>query len=287
MEKRRKREAEKQRQLEYEQQRKAELQERQEAEAAKEAAKRKAEEERRKEEEAADESRKAREQQRKAALEELQKVRRQSQAVREDIAKELAVAATADDKENIPKNGGPILPADLIEKKSVEEQKRRASYGVVKNVLEQDSVHRKEAESVVAASRKAAEEVADVKTRIEASMERSGRGEMEGPVYYGINSTARRSSQDCGGAGGVKKDINVINDDLADEIEAIRLAADFSSRRMLNDQKKEPTTGSASSSRLRIRALLDKQTKQREEDDKVRQQKRESQDMSKFMWVYR
>ena len=84
-----------------------------------------------------------------------------------------------------------------------------------------------------------------MKTRIEASMERSGRGEMEGPVYYGINSTARRSSQDCGGAGGVKKDINVINDDLADEIEAIRLAADFSSRRMLNDQKKEPTAGSA------------------------------------------
>ena len=99
-----------------------------------------------------------------------------------------------------------------------------------------------------------------MKTRIEANLERSGRGEQEGPVYYGINSTARRSSQDCGGA---KKDINVINDDLADEIEAIRLAADFSSRRMLNDQKKEPTTGSASSSRLRIRALLDKQTKQR------------------------
>ena len=141
-----------------------------------------------------------------------------------------------------------------------------------------------------------------MKTRIEANMERSGRGEQEGPVYYGMNSTARRSSQDCGGAG-AKKDTNVINDDLADEIEAIRLAADFSSRRMLNDQKKESTTGSASSSRLRIRALLDKQTKQRvgfsrlvicnghnllqEEDDKVRQQKRESQDMSKFMWVYR
>merc|ERR1719175_421862 len=276
-EKRRKREAEKQRQLEYEQQRKADMEERKQAEAAKEAAKRKAEEERRKEEEAAEESRKVREQQRKAALEELQEVR-------EDIAKELAAVA-ADDKENIPKNGGgSLLPADLIEKKSVEEQKRRASYGVVKNVLEQDSIHRKEAESVVAASRKAAEEVADVKTRIEANLERSGRGEQEGPVYYGINSTARRSSQDCGGA---KKDINVINDDLADEIEAIRLAADFSSRRMLNDQKKEPTTGSASSSRLRIRALLDKQTKQREEDDKVRQQKRESQDMSKFMWVYR
>ena len=95
---------------------------------------------------------------------------------------------------------------------------------------------------------------------MEATLEKSGRGEQEGPVYYGINSTARRSSQDFGG---VKKDVNVINDDLADEIEAIRLAADFSSRRMLNDQKKESTSGSASSSRLRIRALLDKQTKQR------------------------
>ena len=95
---------------------------------------------------------------------------------------------------------------------------------------------------------------------MEATLEKSGRGEQEGPVYYGINSTARRSSQDFGGA---KKDVNVINDDLADEIEAIRLAADFSSRRMLNDQKKESTSGSASSSRLRIRALLDKQTKQR------------------------
>jgi len=271
--------------LEYERQRKADLEERRQAESAKEAAKKKADEERRKEEEAAEESRKAREQQRKAALEELQKVRRQSQAVREDIAKELSSAsATPENKENIPKNDGHILPADLIEKKSVEEQKRRASYGVVKNVLEQDSAHRKEAESVVAASRKAAEEVAEVKTRMEATLEKSGRGEQEGPVYYGINSTARRSSQDFGGA---KKDINVINDDLADEIEAIRLAADFSSRRMLNDQKKESTSGSASSSRLRIRALLDKQTKQREEDDKVRQQKRESQDMSKFMWVYR
>ena len=173
-EKRRKREAEKQRQLEYEQQRKADLEERQQLEAAKEAAKRKAEAERRKEEEAADESRKLREQQRKAALEELQRVRRQSQAAREDIAKELAAASASDkeydgdeselsrsvvkrgkrtlpvapakvaDKENIPKNGGAhVHPADLIEKKSAEEQKRRASYGVVKNVLEQDSVHRK------------------------------------------------------------------------------------------------------------------------------------------------
>jgi hypothetical protein len=123
-----------------------------------------------------------------------------------------------------------------------------------------------EAESVVASSRKAAEEVKDVKTRIESTMERSGRGEMEGPVYYGMNSTARRSSQDVVATNKEKE--CVINDDLADEIEAIRLAADFSSRRMLHEQKKDGgggtlERGSASSSRLRIRALLDKQSKQR------------------------
>ena len=54
----------------------------------------------------------------------------------------------------------------------------------------------------------------------------------------------------------------MINDDLADEIEAIRLAADFTSRRLLNEQKKEGGS-SASSSRQRIRALLDKQKVQR------------------------
>ena len=117
-----------------------------------------------------------------------------------------------------------------------------------------------EAESVVVASRKAAEEVKGVKARIESTLEKSGRGEVDGPVYYGMNSTARRSSQDVG----IPTRDHVINDDLADEIEAIRLAADFSSRRMLNEQKKESTSGgSASSSRHRIRALLDKQSKQR------------------------
>ena len=99
-----------------------------------------------------------------------------------------------------------------------------------------------------------------VKARIESTLEKSGRGEVDGPVYYGMNSTARRYSQDVA----IPTKDHVINDDLADEIEAIRLAADFSSRRLLNDQKKESTSGgSASSSRHRIRALLDKQSKQR------------------------
>merc|ERR1712080_349239 len=234
-------------------------------------------EERRNEEATAEEARKLREVQRKKALEELHNVRKLSQTARMNLEKEVLV----NDKENIPKNGGFPLPADIIQEKHAEEQKRKAAYDVIKRVEEQDSANCKEAESVVAASRKAAEDVKDVKARIESSLG-SGRGEREGPVYYGINSAARRSSQDVGS----RRDSCAVNGDLADEIEAIRLAADFTSRRMLNDQKKD-SGGSASSSRLRIRALLDKQKTQREEDDKVRQNKRESQDLSKFVWVYR
>merc|ERR1712228_395715 len=87
-------------------------------------------------------------------------------------------------------------------------------------------------------------------------------------VYYGMGSTARRSSKDF-----ESKRESVINDDLADEIEAIRLAADFTSRRLLNEQKKDGGS-SASSSRQRIRALLDKQKVQREDEEKARQEKR-------------
>ena len=96
-----------------------------------------------------------------------------------------------------------------------------------------------------------------------------------GPVYYGRGSTARRDS-----ATNTKDARDDINDDLADEVEAIRLAADFSSRRLMSEQKRltqvitkhvitkimfrdrrdSLAVGSgASASRLRIRALLDKQ----------------------------
>ena len=81
-----------------------------------------------------------------------------------------------------------------------------------------------------------------------------------GPVYYGLGSTARRESKDLDG----KVRDSYINDDLADEVEAIRLAADFSSRRLMSEQKRDSRRDSvavsaASASRLRIRALLDKQ----------------------------
>merc|ERR1711872_354494 len=98
-------------------------------------------------------------------------------------------------------------------RRSMQRQKRKATYDVIKRVEEQDSANRKEAESVVAASRKAAEDVKDVKARIESSLG-SGRGEREGPVYYGMNSAARRSSEDTV----LRRDSCAVNDDLADEI---------------------------------------------------------------------
>ena len=86
----------------------------------------------------------------------------------------------------------------------------------------------------------------------------SGLAVEEGPSYYGLASTARRESGELEREGG-----SYINDDLADEVEAIRLAADFSSRKLLSEQKRDRRDSlavtPASASRMRIRAILDKQ----------------------------
>ena len=78
-----------------------------------------------------------------------------------------------------------------------------------------------------------------------------------GPTYYGLGSSARRESCELEGRE------RYINDDLADEVEAIRLAADFSSRKLLSEQKRDRRDSlavtPASASRMRIRAILDKQ----------------------------
>ena len=85
--------------------------------------------------------------------------------------------------------------------------------------------------------------------------------EAPGPIYYGLGSTARRESRDLDCRG--RDSHSHINDDLADEVEAIRLAADFSSRKLLSEQKRERRESlgvtPASASRMRIRAILDKQ----------------------------
>merc|ERR1719228_554343 len=247
-----------------------------------EAARKKAEELRQSEAEEEEAGRRARELQRKQALEELQRVKRLSQVAISDL-KNLS---NTEDKENIPESQtSELLPADSVQQRSKEEQKRLSTYNAVRNLDEIDTAYVKEAESVVAASRKAREEALNAKQRIESNMSQlrlsTLEGDDQGAVYYGLGSTARRSSKDI-----ENKNETVINDDLADEVEAIRLAADFTSRRMLNEQKKD-VGSAASSSRLRIRALLDKQKTQRDEDEKVRKEKRESQDISKFLWIYR
>ena len=82
-----------------------------------------------------------------------------------------------------------------------------------------------------------------------------------GPSYYGLGSAARRES--CEVEGRARERETYINDDLADEVEAIRLAADFSSRKLLSEQKRDRRESlaitPASASRMRIRAILDKQ----------------------------
>ena len=83
--------------------------------------------------------------------------------------------------------------------------------------------------------------------------------ECQGPVYYGLASAARRESKDLD----CRVRDSYISEDLADEVEAIRLAADFSSRKLLSQQKRERRESlgvtPASASRMRIRAILDKQ----------------------------
>ena len=118
-------------------------------------------------------------------------------------------------------------------------------------------------ESSVTASKKAQDEASAARQRVDASnFTRSKLPTLEsedGPVYYGLGSAARRESKDLDG----KVRDSYINDDLADEVEAIRLAADLSSRKLMSEQKRDRRDSvavtAASASRLRIRALLDKQ----------------------------
>ena len=132
--------------------------------------------------------------------------------------------------------------------------------------------------------------------------------EGSGPSYYGLASSARRESCDVEGRAGEVSSSSYVNDDLADEVEAIRLAADFASRKLLGEQKRDRRDSlavtPASASRMRIRAILDKQKTLKvispdisqsaveilsfqEDEEKSRREKRESQDISKFLWVYR
>lgn len=273
----------------WEKQRQEEKEAKRKREEAKELSRKAAEEIRQKELEDEEAGRRAREMQRKQALEELHRVRRRSQILKTELENK-----EEEDKENVPKSSLDN-PADVVQKIATEENKRLSSYAAVKSQDDVDSLHVKEAESIAAAGRKAREEAVTIAKRIESSVAADKTNEStaasakkssvaaddQGAIYYGAGSAARRSSKDVG------RDSCVINEDLADEVEAIRLAADFSSRRLLQEQRKESGATGASTSRLRIRALLDKQKNQREEEDKIRKEKRESQDVSKFLWVYR
>merc|ERR1711983_705377 len=269
----------------YEKERKTEKEARAKIEETREAARKKAEELRKKEEEEEEAGRRAREMHRKHALEELQRIKRLSQIAVQDYKKE------PENKENIP---NPIKevssPSENAQSKAEHESKRMSTYNALKSLDDTDSIHSKDAEAAVTASKKAQEEAVKAKNRVESNVTKSKLSALEsddGSVYYGLGSAARRESKDLDG----KVRDSYINDDLADEVEAIRLAADLSSRKLLSEQKRDRrdsvAVSAASASRLRIRALLDKQKTSREDEDRIRMEKRESQDVSKFLWVYR
>merc|ERR1711983_527756 len=269
----------------YEKERKTEKEARAKIEETREAARKKAEELRKKEEEEEEAGRRAREMHRKHALEELQRIKRLSQIAVQDYKKE------PENKENIPNPIKEVTsPSENAQSKAEHESKRMSSYNALKSLDDTDSIHSKDAEAAVTASKKAQEEAVKAKNRVESNVTKFKLSALEsddGSVYYGLGSAARRESKDLDG----KVRDSYINDDLADEVEAIRLAADLSSRKLLSEQKRDRrdsvAVSAASASRLRIRALLDKQKTSREDEDRIRMEKRESQDVSKFLWVYR
>merc|ERR1711983_457146 len=269
----------------YEKERKTEKEARAKIEETREAARKKAEELRKKEEEEEEAGRRAREMHRKHALEELQRIKRLSQIAVQDYKKE------PENKENIPNPIKEVTsPSENAQSKAEHESKRMSTYNALKSLDDTESIHSKDAEAAVTASKKAQEEAVKAKNRVESNVTKSKLSALEsedGSVYYGLGSAARRESKDLDG----KVRDSYINDDLADEVEAIRLAADLSSKKLLSEQKRDRrdsvAVSAASASRLRIRALLDKQKTSREDEDRIRMEKRESQDVSKFLWVYR
>ena len=84
----------------------------------------------------------------------------------------------------------------------------------------------------------------------------------------------------------------LIFQDLKDEALAIRLAADIASKRALEDVTKSTTTTSGSSSRQRIRDILQKQREdqdKRKDDHEVERKVSSAFDPSsrKLLWVFR
>merc|ERR1711872_1190890 len=265
-----------------------EKKERKRMEQQRERARKKAEELRLQQEAEEDKARKEREVQRLKARDELKKCRESTFFKPGELHK-------IEDKENLPlaHEDNSDTAIDKVDGR-MDESRRKAIYSHVKKQTEVDSAYVKEAESAIAASHKARLEAERLKARIEtaspaSSIDPLGRVsrrpvsmyDTASPVYYARDSSARRNSKD------VMTTRREIDDDLADEIEAIRLAADLSSRRLLADQKRSDSASGGGSCRSRIRAVLDKQRTQREEEERSRQEKRADALDMKYLWVYR
>merc|ERR1719384_1184155 len=158
-----------------------------------------------------------------------------------------------------------MLTADqLMQQLNEDEKRRKASYSMLMRQGEEPRAPLNDASSYIPSSMSRRDE----------------------PVYYGRNSSTRLLHSQSS---------NVLNkeQDLKDEALAIRLAADIASKRALDDVTKSPnSTSGSSSSRQRIRDILQKQREdqeKRKDDQEVERKVSSAFDPSsrKLLWVFR
>merc|ERR1711983_177748 len=159
-----------------------------------------------------------------------------------------------------------MLTADqLMQQLNEDEKRRKASYSMLMRTGEEPKPST----------------LSDASSYIPSSMSRR-----DEPVYYSRDSRTRLLHSQSS---------NVLNkeQDLKDEALAIRLAADIASKRALDDVTKSPnSTSGSSSSRQRIRDILQKQREdqeKRKDDQEVERKVSSAFDPSsrKLLWVFR
>merc|ERR1719510_2348349 len=162
----------------------------------------------------------------------------------------------------------------LMQQISEDERRRKASYNILKNRMTDNAQKSEFLQSNVVNT-----------TKLDAGYVPT-RNQRNEPVYYGQDSKTRLLHSQSA------RTVNT-EEELKDEALAIRLAADIASKKAL-DEIKSPTSSSSSSSRQRIREILQKQREdheKRSEENKyaVEEKVKSAFDPTnrKLLWVFR
>jgi len=164
----------------------------------------------------------------------------------------------------------------LMQQMSEDERRRKASYNILKNRMTDNAQKSEFLQSIVVNT-----------TKLDAGYVPS-RNQRNEPVYYGHDSKTRLLHSQSA------RTVNT-DEELKDEALAIRLAADIASKKALDEIKSPTGTGSSSSSsRQRIREILQKQREdheKRSEENKyaVEEKVKSAFDPTnrKLLWVFR